>query len=121
MEIDADTGRIKVTHGAIHRYAFKTPTVRNIALTAPYMHNGQYNTLDEVLDFYKKGGGAGMGVSLQYATLPFDSLLLSPNDVKAIKAFLLALTDSSHLPNAPDRLPQFADEQMNRRKIGGVY
>jgi cytochrome c peroxidase len=35
----------------IHKYSFKTPTIRNIALTAPYMHNGVYKTLEEVVDF----------------------------------------------------------------------
>src|SRR5262249_1649842 len=59
--IDADPGRAAIDHLAGHAHAFKTPTVRNAVLTAPYMHNGVYRTLDDVLAFYDRGGGAGIG------------------------------------------------------------
>ena len=52
-----DTGRFKVTGVEADRYAFKTPTLRNVALTAPYMHDGSVSTLREVIDFYNAGGG----------------------------------------------------------------
>jgi len=41
------------------------------------MHNGVYQTLEEVLDFYNKGGGQGLGIQIQHQTLPFDSLQLT--------------------------------------------
>ncbi|HET7434375.1 MAG TPA: cytochrome c peroxidase [Thermoanaerobaculia bacterium] len=54
----ADTGRFKVTGVEADRNAFKTPTLRNVALTAPYMHDGSVPTLREAIEFYNAGGGA---------------------------------------------------------------
>ena len=51
------------------KHFFKTPTVRNVEQTAPYMHNGIYNTLEEVVDFYNRGGGAGIGIQQELQTL----------------------------------------------------
>ena len=120
-EIDPDPGREKITHAGIHRFAFKTPGLRNIALTGPYMHNGVYTTLDSVLTFYNRGGGAGSGMKIGNQTLPFDSLGLSVKELGDLKKFLLALTDTSSLPKAPVRLPAFSKAQWNKRKIGGEY
>ncbi|MBS1634370.1 MAG: cytochrome C peroxidase [Bacteroidetes bacterium] len=119
--IDPDEGRIAISKAEIHRYAFKTPTVRNIALTGPYMHNGVYKTLDEVIDFYNKGGGQGLGMELPNQTLPFDSLQLSKQDIRDLKSFMKSLTDTSHLCNKPAYLPSFKDEALNKRVIGGEY
>lgn len=78
----------------VHRGMFKTPTIRNAELTAPYMHNGVYWTLEEVIDFYNKGGGGGMGFDLEYQTLPFNELNLTPKEQNAIIAFMKTLTDT---------------------------
>ena len=75
------------------RNAFKTPTVRNVASTAPYMHNGVYSTLDEVVDFYNRGGGSGLGLDVPNQTLPFDSLGLSNTEMTKIQLFMETLTD----------------------------
>lgn len=91
--LDADPGKAGFTKVALHKYAFKTPTVRNSALTAPYMHNGVFRTLDEVLRFYNEGGGAGRGITLPTQTLPADKLKLSKNEIADIIAFLQTLTD----------------------------
>jgi len=119
--LDPDAGRKAVTHSNIHNHAFKTPTLRNIAYTAPYMHNGVYDNLDSVLVFYNKGGGAGVGLKVENQTLPFDSLGLSKKELNDIKSFLLTLSDTTGLPKAPQRLPEFKNKNMNRRKIGGEY
>lgn len=92
--LDPDEGKKNFTTSVIHRFAFKTPTLRNIALTAPYMHNGVYNTLDEVLDFYNNGGGKGRGIAPPNQTLPFSRLHLSRREKKEIIAFMKALTDT---------------------------
>ncbi|WP_010134142.1 cytochrome-c peroxidase [Ochrovirga pacifica] len=92
-QLDSDRGFYWVYEEAIHDGMFKTPTVRNIAVTAPYMHNGVYNTLEEVMDFYNQGGGAGLGFNLPHQTLPFDELNLSETEIKDIIAFLHTLTD----------------------------
>ncbi len=94
-EIDPDKGRYNVTKVKEHLHSFKTPTIRNSSLTAPFMHNGIYNTLEEVVDFYHRGGGAGMGIVVENQTLPFDSLNLSVKEKKSIIVFLQSLTDTT--------------------------
>ncbi|KIQ22067.1 cytochrome C peroxidase [Flavobacterium sp. MEB061] len=76
--------------------AFKTPTIRNIAITAPYMHNGVFKTLEEVVDFYNKGGGKGLGYDVENQTLPFDELKLNKKEEKALVAFMKTLTDKRY-------------------------
>jgi len=93
--LDTDPGKYRFTKVGIHKYAFKTPTVRNIALTAPYMHNGVYRTLEEVLEFYNKGGGAGFGIKLSSQTLPPEPLHLTKKEMGDIIAFMKTLTDTS--------------------------
>ncbi len=93
--IDGDVGRFRITRSAPHRFAFRTPSLRNVALTAPYMHNGVYRTLESVVDFYNRGGGAGVGVELEYQTLPPDRLNLTTAEQRALVYFLRALTDTT--------------------------
>ncbi len=93
--IDPDVGRFRLTRAEPHRYAFKTPSLRNVALTAPYMHNGVYRTLEAVVDFYNRGGGAGIGIQLDNQTLPSDSLRLSAGEQRALVSFMRALTDTT--------------------------
>lgn len=93
-KIDKDLGRYTLYKADKRKYAFKTPTVRNSAKTAPYMHNGVYKTLEEVMQFYNVGGGAGIGIKLDNQTLPEDALNLTEKDIKDIIAFIETLTDS---------------------------
>ena len=123
--VDPDIGRIggrmkeKVE---FNRHAFKTVTVRNIALTAPYMHNGVYKTLEEVVDFYNKGGGQGLGINLENQTLPFDNLSLTESEKSDIVAFMRTLTDTTGLTSVPNSLPKFENNpELNKRVIGGEY
>jgi len=90
-EVDTDLGAYNIYNIGYQLYSFKTPTVRGSKNTAPYMHNGIYNTLEEVIDFYDHGGGAGLGIDLEFQTLPPDSLLLNTQEKAQIKAFLEAL------------------------------
>lgn len=119
--LDNDIGREGVSFNKIHNRAFKTPSIRNIEITAPYMHNGAYTTLDQILDFYNKGGGIGLNFKLENQTLPFDSLSLSKNELNDIKAFLLSLTDTAGITSKPEKLPAFKQEFLNKRKLGGEY
>ncbi|QJR37005.1 cytochrome c peroxidase [Gemmatimonas groenlandica] len=93
--IDPDVGRYRISISAPNKYAFRTPTLRNVALTAPYMHNGAYPTLESVVDFYNRGGGAGIGIELDNQTLPPDALKLSAGEQRALVSFLKALTDTT--------------------------
>ncbi len=97
--LDPDRGRAA---GGVHPDAvwifersFKTPTVRNAALTAPYFHNGAFETLELVVDFYDHGGGAGLGLEVINQTLPADSLHLTPGERESLVVFLHALTDTA--------------------------
>ncbi len=93
--VDADLGRYYFYKTEERKHFFKTPTVRNIELTAPYMHNGVYTTLEEVIDFYNRGGGAGIGIDLELQTLPPDPLDLTDEEQKDLIHFLKTLTDKS--------------------------
>ena len=90
-EIDPDQGRYTIFKIASLKNAFKTSTLRNAARTAPYMHNGVFNTLEQVLDFYNRGGGAALAVKPENLTLPFDSLRLSRKEQDDIIAFIKTL------------------------------
>ena len=90
-EIDSDPGRYAIVKVESFRHAFKTPTVRNAARTAPYMHNGVFTTLEQVLDFYDRGGGVGLGIPIANQTLPFDKLNLTPQERDNIIAFIHTL------------------------------
>lgn len=103
--IDPDSGRFAITRTAPHLFAFKTPGIRNVAITAPYMHNGAYRTLEEVVDFYARGGGVGIGIQLGNQTLPFDSLQLSKAEQADVVQFLKALTDTSSFRRPVARRP----------------
>lgn len=124
--LDPDLGRYASLRpedeAYFYQFSFKTPTVRNIELTAPYMHNGVYDTLEEVVDFYNKGGGQGLGIKLEHQTLPFDSLNLNKGEISDIIAFMKALTDTSGLTGVPATLPLFdKNTDWNNRQIGGIY
>lgn len=89
-----DVGRFAVTGAPMDMGAFKTPTLRNIALTAPYMHDGRFQTLEEVIDFYS--GGVRHSPSLDpIMTKPGTGITLglTPQQKSDLIAFLHTLTD----------------------------
>ncbi|MES2427716.1 MAG: cytochrome c peroxidase [Bacteroidota bacterium] len=90
-KIDPDLGLYGITPLAFTRHAFKVTSVRNTAQTAPYMHNGVFKTLDEVIDFYNKGGGAGIGLKVPNQTLSTDKLNLTLKERRELIAFIKSL------------------------------
>jgi cytochrome c peroxidase len=82
------------------------PSLRNVSRTAPYMQSGAFDTLDEVLAFYKRGGGPDVAAK---AKLPIHwhmrPLPLTGDELAALKAFLLTLDDESRLPEVPAAVP----------------
>lgn len=88
------------------RGAFKIPSLRNVALTAPYMHSGRFKTLREAAEFYTGGRGhavpEGENLYLHWHIWEPD---LSDNELDRIVDFLQTLTDESFMPKRPDRLP----------------
>lgn len=81
-----DLGRFEVTHQAADRYAFKTPSLRNVAHSAPYMHDGSLDTLEAVVRFYDGGAGQAPGKSAL-----IKPLQLSEDERRDLVAFLRAL------------------------------
>jgi cytochrome c peroxidase len=81
-----DVGRFAVTKNSADWGAFKTPTLRDIARTAPYMHDGSQKTLEEVVDFYDKGGTKNKNLDEK-----IKPLNLSDADKKALVAFMKSL------------------------------
>jgi cytochrome c peroxidase len=89
--IDTDMGRYNRLKVEAFKHAFKISTVRNAARTAPYMHNGVFTNLQQVMDFYNKGGGAGLGFKLDNQTLPADKLNLTQKESDDVIAFIKSL------------------------------
>ncbi len=97
-----DPGRAGVTDDGVFG-AFKVPTLRNIALSAPYMHDGSMETLEEVLDFYAAGGGRAHGFEqVDVFVNPFE---MSDQERADLVAFMFALTDESNKPQIPAAVP----------------
>ncbi len=97
--LDEDIGLFKNIQLEDLKHSIKTSTVRNAELTAPYMHNGGFKTLEEVIEFYEHGGGAGMGLKIPNQTLQVKRLHLTTQDKKDIISFMKALTDTTGLKN----------------------
>lgn len=89
-----DSGRQRITFLIADRGKFLVPSLRNIAVTAPYMHNGSIETLEEVIERYNQGGTSFFNKDPQ-----IQPLGLSNEEKADLKAFLLTLTDSSFLNN----------------------
>jgi cytochrome c peroxidase len=95
-----DEGRKKVTNDPADRGRFKVPSLRNIELTPPYMHDGRVATLEEVIDHYDHGvkNSATLEFLLQYNLQP-GGLQLTVQDKQDLLAFMKTLTDSEFLTN----------------------
>lgn len=89
--IDPDPGLYSIQSNGFNRHAFKTTSVRNAARTAPYMNNGVFKTLEEVIDFYDRGGGAGIGVKVPNQTLDAAPLKLTKKEKVELLAFIRSL------------------------------
>jgi cytochrome c peroxidase len=96
-----DFGRYDVTKNEADRGKFKTPTLRNVAETAPYMHDGSEATLAQVIDFYDRGGNANPNLSKEMKPLG-----LSAAEKRDLLAFLVSLTGEVQNAEPPGQLPQ---------------
>jgi len=106
-----DIGRMAFTGSEVDRGRFRVPTLRNIALTAPYMHDGRFASLQEVLDHYSDHVQLSPGLSPFISEVSNEEngkqLSLSSKEKSAIIAFLHTLTDSSFILN-----PKFSDPNI---------
>jgi cytochrome c peroxidase len=96
LPVDSGIGKFEI-HNSMEVGRFKTPTLRNVAITAPYMHSGIFNTLEEVLDFYNQRdlqprfGPPEVAATMNKADM--GNLKLSKAEIQDIIAFLHTLTD----------------------------
>lgn len=90
-----DSGRAHITGNANDRYKFKTPSLRNIEKSAPYMHDGRFTTLDQCLEHYN----SGIVISPTLDNQLQSGISLSPQDKTNLIAFLKTLTDTKFLTN----------------------
>ena len=81
-----DEGRIAVTRNSLDRGAFKTPTLREVARTAPYMHDGSLATIEDVINFYSDGGRSNPSLDSEIRPRNFSS-----EEKRALTAFLRSL------------------------------
>jgi cytochrome c peroxidase len=95
---NTDWGRSEVTGRQEDRGAFKTPSLRNVALTAPYMHDGSLATLDEVVEHYNKGG-----IRNPHLDPEIRPLHLTGREMDDLVAFLKSLTSTTLLPHTNAR------------------
>ncbi len=103
----ADSGRMKVTNNSNDEGKFKVPSLRNIELTPPYMHDGRFETLEEVLDHYNTGVKQSSTVEfiLQFNMQP-GGLQLSDQDKSDLIAFMKTLTDPDFISNPAFSAPE---------------
>ena len=85
-----DLGFYEVSQQPADRWAYKTPSLRNVALTAPYMHNGSLATLEAVVRFYNQGG-----VNNENLSPLIKPLRLSETEIRQLVVFLQSLTGSN--------------------------
>ncbi|MBK8040365.1 MAG: cytochrome C peroxidase [Verrucomicrobiaceae bacterium] len=96
LELAADDiGRMAVTKNAADRGKFKVPSLRNIALTAPYMHDGRFSTLEEVVEHYSSGVRRSDTLDPNLAKHPEAGIQLTATEKADLVAFLKALTDET--------------------------
>lgn len=104
-EFPTDKGRGLTTKNPSDDFKFKVPSLRNLVYSAPYMHDGRFNTIDEVIDFYSEGvHNTSPNVDPLMEFRDQGGVLLTPTEKQYLKAFLLTLTDEEFIIN-----PKFQD------------
>ena len=103
--LDTDPGFAAVIRRRDGFGQFKTPGLRNVSRTAPYMHNGLFRTLEEVVEFYNDGGGRGRGVEVISQDAKVAKLNLTEDQRRDLIHFLRALDSLEPPPIVPAKVP----------------
>jgi cytochrome c peroxidase len=120
-KLSPDKGRYLINPANEMMNAFRTGTVRNAGYTKPYMHNGVFQTLQQVVDLYDAGGGAGKKLKVDNQTLSADSLKLNKEEKTNLIAFIHSLNENIIFEPPPPALPVSSNKELNHRKVGGEY
>lgn len=108
LDVDADfidVGRFAVTANDADKAAFKVPTLRNVALTAPYMHDGRFNTLEEVINHYNSELQSSTTIDPALEYTRDTGLMLDASEIADLIAFLHTLTDNTFITNPDYKSP----------------
>jgi cytochrome c peroxidase len=116
-----DSGRYKINPAFETLRAFRTGSLRNARFTGPYMHNGVFSNLNQVIDFYDAGGAAGRKMNIINQSLSADSLKLTMVEKIELLSFLNSLNESVIFEKPPEKLPVSSMKELNSRKVGGEY
>lgn len=108
MNLREDVGAFAVTKDAADRGKFNTPSLWDVGQTGPYMHNGMFKTLAEVVDFYDRGGGKGND--------ELKPLGLSAEEKQALIAFLQTMTGDKPTVRPPAELPDYQIRELGEAK-----
>lgn len=103
-----DKGRGAITGKIADNGKFKVPSLRNLSFTAPYMHDGRFKTLEDVLNFYSEGVQKSFNIDTKMEFVHQRGAKLTSDDKRKIVAFLLTLSDSSFILN-----PEFSNPFIN--------
>ena len=95
----SDLGRARVTGDSSDRGKFKTPSIRNLAFSAPYMHDGRFSTLEEVINHYSEGLKNSTTIDPLMKKVSTGGVHLSAQEKIDLKAFLLTLSDNDFINN----------------------
>jgi cytochrome c peroxidase len=116
-----NTGVYEITHRWEDMGKFKAPTLRNIALTAPYMHDGSIASLEQVIEHYAAGGRtihagryAGVGSANPHKSQFVGGFQLTPEEEQDLLAFLHSLTDRSFVVNPTQTDPTQTDPALEK-------
>lgn len=115
---DGDDGVGALTQESSQKGAFKVPSLRNIALTSPYMHRGQFATLDEVMLFYNRGGGRADSPRNAMIHWHIRPMGLNADELETLTLFLRTLTDVSNRPVVPRAVPSGLRVNLSRKELG---
>lgn len=125
---EGNQGLYEITHDPADMGRFKAPSLRNVELTAPYMHDGSIATLDEVIDHYAAGGRtiaegphAGVGRDNPLKSGFINGFTLTAEERRGLLDFLLALTDDEFIsdPRFSNPWPQAGGPQAGGARVGG--
>jgi len=97
VDFEGQNDRSVVTKNPMDKGKYRVPTLRNIEYTAPYMHDGRFKTLDEVLEFYNNGLKRSPYIDPLSINTNHGGMHLTDNDLKDLKAFLLTLSDTAFI------------------------
>lgn len=120
-EFNDTRDRYAVTGDEKDRGAYKATTLRNISLTGPYMHDGRFETLDEVIDFYSHQVKMSPYVNALMHHVANGGVQFTPTEKAEMKAFLLSLTDESFLSDPDFAPPAVFPDGSSYQEVAGRY